>query len=285
MASESVIPLNFFTQWRDAHFRPAHSFGVYSDPRGCSVVGIARDHYALIALLKGDISIRLGETSKRLQAYEMMLLKPSRKGYEQTTHQANSRLIRFPIEWSPGLAGKGNPLALLPDLSIVPHPHPQRLEEISFALDQSHPQAFDPQHRIRGQAYLMDLLASYVITGFQLGTLNNTTVPNWLDVLCQYIAEHFRDPQLSLIELSDVSGKTIRRIQQAFRLQYNESPIAYIHRVRILHATRLLQANPQTKISFLMQRTGYKNRSQFNRMFKRYTHTTPRSYQHDSHAL
>ena len=63
MASESVIPLNFFTQWRDAHFRPAHSFGVYSDPRGCSVVGIARDHYALIALLKGDISIRLGETA------------------------------------------------------------------------------------------------------------------------------------------------------------------------------------------------------------------------------
>ena len=277
---DSVIPAAFFERWRDAHFRPARSFGYWVDDQKESIVGMARDHYALLIVLSGNVSIHFGDQACELAAHDMVLLKPAQQGYKQVTHRMGAEVLRMPIEWSPGVAGAGHPLEVLPLMSVVRHSRPDRLLEVGKMLSTWDPSGFSFERRLAGQAILIEILTEYIVTGFRSGTLQQEAIAgdDWLAQATRHIAATFRDPKLNLGTLVELTGRSPRRLQQAFQARHNLSPVSYIHQQRILHAIRLLQANPHMKIDYLMTRIGYRNRSLFNRMFKKYTGTTPSSY-------
>ena len=138
---------------------------------------------------------------------------------------------------------------------------------------------------MRGQAWLVELLTECILEGFRLKHYHKPKQSDdWIDEFAVEMTKRYRERSLTIEGLAQSTGRSVRRVQQAFKERYDESPITYLNRWRILSATRLIKANPDLTISALMQRTGFSSRSLFNRMFKRFTGTTPSSWRNDAQS-
>jgi len=94
-------------------------------------------------------------------------------------------------------------------------------------------------------------------------------VQDWLE-------EHHRE-RIDVSQLSAMAGMSPRTMNRRFRAAVGESPVAYLHRVRIEAAKRLLEGS-RSNVDEITREVGYGDARSFSRLFKRETGFSPRDY-------
>lgn len=91
-----------------------------------------------------------------------------------------------------------------------------------------------------------------------------------------YIHAHL-EQHITLAELASVVFLSSHYFAHLFKQSTGRSPHQYVTQCRIAKAKRLLRQS-YIPISDICQQVGFQNQSHFTRVFRRYTHTTPKAY-------
>ena len=92
-----------------------------------------------------------------------------------------------------------------------------------------------------------------------------------------HIAEHFRDPELSVARIARSAGLNKTYANECFRNACGMSLMRYVSQQRVAHAQCLL-ANTGAKVIDAALDSGFGSVSQFHHVFRAVTGTTPRGY-------
>jgi AraC-like DNA-binding protein len=95
-----------------------------------------------------------------------------------------------------------------------------------------------------------------------------------LDAL-QHLLRHYQAPVL-LDDLARLTGRTTFQLIRAFRKELGTTPHALLVRIRVHHATALLERGEP--IAGAAADVGFVDQTHFGRHFKRIHHVTPRRY-------
>ncbi|MGB7755183.1 MAG: AraC family transcriptional regulator [Salinisphaera sp.] len=97
-----------------------------------------------------------------------------------------------------------------------------------------------------------------------------------VDAILQHIHRHF-NRHISMTAVARWQGMTPPTFSRFFKQATGDTFIAFVRRLRIDHACRLL-LDPRYSVADVCFMAGYSNLSNFNRHFRRLTGTTPREY-------
>ncbi|PQJ61572.1 AraC family transcriptional regulator [Vibrio chagasii] len=97
-----------------------------------------------------------------------------------------------------------------------------------------------------------------------------------IDKVCQYIDQHYSS-DITLKKLANYVHVSENTVHRWFTQHFNESYITYLTKLRLNHASQLLTTTSQP-INLIAERVGYTNRSNFNRLFKKYKGISPSMY-------
>lgn len=92
------------------------------------------------------------------------------------------------------------------------------------------------------------------------------TLQDWLE---QHYAEH-----INIDQLANQINMTPRTLKRRFKLATNDTPLAYIQKLRVTAAKRLLEGSNKS-IEAITQEVGYDDASSFIRLFKKHTTMSP----------
>jgi AraC-like DNA-binding protein len=97
-----------------------------------------------------------------------------------------------------------------------------------------------------------------------------------LETTVQYVLDHFAE-KISVKKLAIRSGYSLSQFERKFRELFGMTPTYFITKARI-NAARARLGNGHDPIGTVAQECGFYDQSQFGRLFKRETGTTPREY-------
>ena len=120
-------------------------------------------------------------------------------------------------------------------------------------------------------AHLLRRYSSYTVKNYSGGLPKSQ-----LREAIAYIHEHL-DQNLTLAELASVVYLSPHHFANLFKQSTGRSPHQYVTHCRIEKAKRLLR-QPNTPIIEICQQVGFQNQSHFTRVFRQYTHSTPKAY-------
>lgn len=275
------VPSSFYQDWKESWFRPHHSFGAWREKQGEHPILVTRDYWLLFIVVEGRCGIESHGISQTLEGGDMVVISPSKHGCLQSFLNDDNKILRIPMEWVPNIAQQRHPLEKLPLVQPVPHPNPVELKQCFDELyGKRNSDAEDHAWKMKGGVWLMRLLSLCIQEGFRTDryTLKTTPSQTWIDELAKEWRQRYKEPHLKLDEFAAKYGRSVRRIHQAFKEHYRESPLNYLNRYRVLIALRLLESNPHHKVDHLLTRVGFKNRRQFYDIFKRYTGKVPSDF-------
>lgn len=114
----------------------------------------------------------------------------------------------------------------------------------------------------------------------QLGRKNavasETQAPRWLQRVVERLNEEFAD-NISSEDLALEARVHPVHLASVFRRFYRESIGEYVQKRRVGHASKLL-LNPEIPLADIAYSSGFSDQSHFNRIFKRFTGTTPGAF-------
>ena len=117
----------------------------------------------------------------------------------------------------------------------------------------------------------------FMIQRYSLSTIS----PVWKNPLTEKIIDYLEQNFASDLSLSDIAktfSLSVSHISHTFKKSTGLSLKQYMLQRRIIEAKKMLDENPDRKISTLSASVGFNNFSLFNRMFKKFTCTTPANY-------
>ncbi len=91
-----------------------------------------------------------------------------------------------------------------------------------------------------------------------------------------WLEEHHCE-QVNIQELSTQAAMSPRTLHRRFQAAIGEPPLAYLHRIRIEAAKRLLEGT-RSNVDEVTRAVGYSDNRSFSRLFKRLTGLSPREY-------
>ncbi|MEM8764153.1 MAG: AraC family transcriptional regulator [Bacteroidota bacterium] len=100
--------------------------------------------------------------------------------------------------------------------------------------------------------------------------------------LVHYIRQNL-DQDLTIDDLSEKACMSKSNFYKVFRNEFGISPIDFINQERIAKAVEMLK-QPETNLTEIFLACGFRNRSYFNRMFKRIKGISPVGYQKRFHS-
>ena len=98
----------------------------------------------------------------------------------------------------------------------------------------------------------------------------------------QHLAEHLAAPQ-SIAGLAGVAGLSPSRFAHRFKADTGDSPIAYLTKLRLRQAARLLELRGRS-VGEAARDVGFDSPFYFSRQFKKQYGVSPREYQGCSSA-
>ena len=99
----------------------------------------------------------------------------------------------------------------------------------------------------------------------------------------QYIAEHFRDPNLSLAQIGEQFGMNQKTLSRIFKEEFGEKFVDYLTRLRLELAKELLEKTPDS-VQSISEYVGYLYPMSFIRVFKKVEGVTPGDYRKEREA-
>ncbi len=104
-----------------------------------------------------------------------------------------------------------------------------------------------------------------------------------IDIIFGYVRTHFTRP-ISLDEISNKVSMTVPAFCRYFKKVTGKTFTQFVNEFRIVHATKLLAENP-TSITDICFESGFNNFSHFNKLFKKFTGTSPLKYRNEMKKL
>ncbi|MBW4079819.1 response regulator [Paenibacillus sp. S150] len=101
--------------------------------------------------------------------------------------------------------------------------------------------------------------------------------------IAQYIEDNYKY-DLSLQDIADQFQLSREHISRKFKQVFHEGLTEFRNRIRIEKA-KVLLLNPQLKVDTIAEMVGYKDEKYFNRIFKKYTSSTPKAFRLNAKEL
>jgi len=120
-----------------------------------------------------------------------------------------------------------------------------------------------------------NLLAS---AGFM--SVTELSKENRINRMYSYILQHYNDPELRISDLADTFNMSTSAFGHFFKKCTNKSFTQFVIDLRLGYASRLL-LNSNDSISEIAYMTGFNNLANFNRLFKKNKHITPKQYRRE----
>ena len=111
----------------------------------------------------------------------------------------------------------------------------------------------------------------------RLGARQATTAVNALETVVQYIAENFRNPDLSAVSVATHFSLPVKTVYTAVRERMDMNFNEFLISVRMKEASRLLCATTES-VDEIAAKCGYPAQSTFYRVFKKYYGESPNRY-------
>ena len=92
-----------------------------------------------------------------------------------------------------------------------------------------------------------------------------------------YMYDNFRDPNLTIKDLADISGYSVAYFTKSFKLFMNDTPVAHLNRLRLSEAKSLFY-DKSLSIKQIAKMVGYKNETTFTEAFKRINGELPKDF-------
>jgi AraC-like DNA-binding protein len=106
---------------------------------------------------------------------------------------------------------------------------------------------------------------------------NDQTKKDRLSDVFEYVKENFKE-DISLIAISKIANLTPTSFCRMFKLKTKKHFVEYLNEIRVSNACKFL-IETDMSISEIAYECGYKTVSNFNKLFKKLTTTTPKEYQ------
>jgi transcriptional regulator GlxA family with amidase domain len=126
-----------------------------------------------------------------------------------------------------------------------------------------------------GRALLIDAPRTWQ-GGFSVLLLNQQHHDDKINLAQDYLHENFTAP-FTIDDVAQRVGMSTRNFTRRFKQATGEPPVAYLHKLRINHAKRLLETDYKT-IQQVCYEVGYEDIPFFRKIFKRYTGLAPKEY-------
>jgi len=140
-----------------------------------------------------------------------------------------------------------------------------------------------PGYQSMVKAKLIELLISISRCYEELITKPMTTSATDIEIINRtaiFIQSHFHQP-LSLSQISQICGMSKTSFSLKFKKYYGQTFIEYRNELRIHKACQLLTST-NMKIVSVAHQVGFNELSNFNRVFRQYTNTSPGQYREDN---
>jgi AraC-like DNA-binding protein len=106
--------------------------------------------------------------------------------------------------------------------------------------------------------------------------LNDQTKNDRLSDVFEYVKEHFKE-DISLIEIAKIANLTPTSFCRMFKTKTKKHFVEYLNEIRVSNACKYL-IETDMGMSEIAYECGYKTASNFNKLFKKLTGTTPKEY-------
>jgi len=106
---------------------------------------------------------------------------------------------------------------------------------------------------------------------------NDAALSRPVERALDYMHQHIADHDLSLDDVAEAAGLSIHHFGRVFLHAMQQSPMAYLRRVRIEHARNLMR-DTRLRISEVAHEAGFSDPLHFSRTFRSQTGTSPRDY-------
>lgn len=126
--------------------------------------------------------------------------------------------------------------------------------------------------------YASSLLHYYLATMRYLRLYRQNEKVDWgfKEAVTHYMVENM-EKKITLQELADYMGYSQSYLSQRFKLEFGESPLNYLNRLRIDNACRLLKETP-LKVNHICHKVGISDAYYFSRLFHQLVGMSPREY-------
>ena len=97
-------------------------------------------------------------------------------------------------------------------------------------------------------------------------------------MILQLIADEYTDPGLGLDAVVTKLGISRTKINEILKTEVGFTFSAYLNKLRLSEAARLLSENEEVNVAEIAYSVGYNNASYFNKLFKSEYGCTPKSF-------
>lgn len=112
----------------------------------------------------------------------------------------------------------------------------------------------------------------------QMSNVSVTQNTERLTPLIQWMENHYSNPDIGLLDLSEVLGISSRQLSKIFLNTFGISPYAYLLQLRINRAKERLASHSEETVSTIANKTGFRDTSHFVATFRKHTHMTPQQF-------
>jgi len=141
-----------------------------------------------------------------------------------------------------------------------------------------------PKEKVKHMVSLLETFAVQLCESLsKIRELESRLERNELHKAKEYVAKHFTDPNLGLIEVASYAGLSPAHFSHVFKKSVGISFTRFIQRVRVDEAKQLLMRSEKsiTEICFCC---GFNSVAHFIRVFRSQEHTTPSGYKLSARA-
>lgn len=218
-----------------------------------------QDYHLLLLITGGELIYKIDGVVHHLSKGHVLLLPKGtrREGYSINQLPHSKIAVRF------------HDMKELHELPVLAVPNTFVYPSIQFPFWQErmtkllrHWSEKQPFYAMICQSILTELLVTF---NNEHNTAEQQIKP-YLRTVREYITSHFTTP-IDIALLANLAGKKKSYLITSFRSHFGESPIAYMHQLRIAEAERLLIFT-ELSIERIAERLGYCDASYFNRMFR-----------------
>jgi AraC-like DNA-binding protein len=96
--------------------------------------------------------------------------------------------------------------------------------------------------------------------------------------ILKLLATRYADPELDLETVISETGANRNKINDILKAELGYTFSAYVNKLRLTEASRLLADNANASVAEIAYSVGYKNVSYFNKLFKEEYHCTPKAF-------
>lgn len=111
-------------------------------------------------------------------------------------------------------------------------------------------------------------------------TVNDQTKKDRLSDVFEYVKENYKE-DISLIAIAKIANLTPTSFCRMFKLKTKKHFVEYLNEIRVSNACKFL-LETDMGMSEIAYECGYKTASNFNKLFKKLTGTTPKEYKKNS---